>query len=197
MNVAIIILAAGESKRMGFPKQLLKIGEKKLLNHLIDEALKTNCYPISVVVGANKNQIVPLLTDIPINIIDNPFWHKGMGSSIKMGLVGSYMVEKNFDAILVLTSDMPHVDSTVISQLISAAEKSEKTIIASKYDGTIGIPVLFKRSVLEELLELDEENGAKKILLKDKNRVEAIDFEKGKIDLDTPDDYFKFIQSEN
>lgn len=197
MNVAIILLAAGESKRMGFPKQLLQIGNKKLLTVLIDECLKTECYPISVVIGGNKKQLVHLVENIPINIVDNPFWERGIGSSIKMGLIGSYIIEKNFDAVLILTSDMPFVTTKVMNELITLARNSSKPIIASKYDDTFGIPALFKREVLEEILNLDDGSGAKKIIQKDLNRVEFFDFPNGKIDLDTPDDYFHFIQSVN
>ncbi|MFB0945308.1 MAG: nucleotidyltransferase family protein [Spirosomataceae bacterium] len=170
MNVAIIILAAGKSSRMGVPKQAIEINGKTLIKNIIDTTLETKCYPITVVVGANKAAFVPELEVMPVTLIDNPNWEKGMGASIKMGLIGSYMVEKNFEAVIVLTVDMPHV--------------------------TGGIPALFKREVLYDILELDDAEGAKSVIMKHKSNTTWIDFPDGNIDLDTPSDLRKYLASQ-
>ena len=179
---------------MGTPKQLLPIGSKNMIQTLIDEALKTSCYPITVVLGANKAKIVPDLVDMPINLVDNANWESGMASSIKMGLIGSYMIEKNIDSILFLTSDMPYVTSEYIQEIIRKAEETEALIIASKYGGTVGIPALFKREIFTDLLELTGEEGARKLIQQNKEKLALVDFPNGAFDLDTPEDYASFIR---
>ncbi|OYU64941.1 MAG: 4-diphosphocytidyl-2C-methyl-D-erythritol synthase, partial [Cytophagaceae bacterium BCCC1] len=167
MNIGVVILAAGESKRMGVPKQILPIFGIPMLKYLVDEVLDTEAHPVTVVVGANKTKIVPLLENIPIGIIDNPDWQKGMGSSIKMGLVGSYLITKGFDGLIFMTSDMPFVNAEVINKLIKTArEFPDKTIIASKYAGTLGIPVLYKKERFEDILDMKPEHGAKQFFNK-------------------------------
>lgn len=197
-KVGIVILAAGESKRMGTAKQLLPIFGVQMLKYLILQAFETNCHPITVVVGANKDKIVPLLKDMPIVIIDNPNWKKGMGDSIKMGMIGSYMASKEIEGLLIMTSDMPYVNAETINKMIDLAVQNEdKSIVASKYDKTVGVPVLFKKEKFELLLDLKGNIGARDILKKHKSDIVIHEFENGKIDLDTKEDYFSFIQSKN
>jgi molybdenum cofactor cytidylyltransferase len=198
MNIGVVILAAGESKRMGVPKQILPIFGVPMLKYLVDEVLDTEAHPVTVVVGANKTKIVPLLENIPIGIIDNPDWQKGMGSSIKMGLVGSYLITKGFDGLIFMTSDMPFVNAEVLNKLIKTARKfPEKTIIASKYAGTLGIPVLYKKERFEDILDMKPDHGAKQFFNKYLDEIVSVDFDLGAIDLDTKEDYYNFLQSKN
>jgi molybdenum cofactor cytidylyltransferase len=198
MNIGVVILAAGESKRMGVAKQILPIFGVPMLKYLVDEVLDTEAHPVTVVVGANKIKIVPLLENIPIGIIDNPEWSTGMGSSIKMGLVGSYLITKGFDGLIFMTSDMPFVNAAVIKKLIATAgEFPDKTIIASKYNGTLGVPVLYKKERFEDILDMKPEHGAKQIFNKYPQEIVTVDFDLGAVDLDTKEDYYNFLQSKN
>lgn len=203
MNVGIIILAAGTSSRMGVPKQLLLIDGKTLIKRVVEVAIDTPCYPIVTVLGANKELIKKDLSKVPITIIDNPQWEKGMSSSIKMGLAGTYMTLKEIDAIIFLTVDMPFVSANLINEMIKkATENEEISIVACQYENqkrasTIGIPALFKRNLFNDLLELTGDEGAKKIILKNKDKTTLIDFPEGKIDLDTIDEYRNFVANYN
>ena len=198
MNIGVVILAAGESKRMGAPKQILPIFGVPMLKYLIDEVIDTEAHPITVVLGANKSKIVPLLENIPIGIIDNKEWAKGIGTSIKMGLVGSYLITKGFDGLIFMTSDMPYVTSELITQLIEAARNyPEKSIICSEYDGVKGVPVLLKKERFEDILDMKPEDGAKQFFTKYPNEIFSVPFDLGQIDLDTKEDYYNFLQSKN
>jgi molybdenum cofactor cytidylyltransferase len=194
MNVGVVVLAAGASMRMGTPKQILPVFGIPIINYLIDEIFKTSLHPVTVVLGANKQHIVPYLKDIPINIVDNPFWNTGMGSSIRMGLVGSYLYTKGIEALIFITADMPYVNAGFLLNMLNmAAENPDKTIIGSKYEDTLGIPVLFKKEHFEEILDLKPDEGAKSLLLKHPEKTLLIDFEEGKIDLDTKQNYMEFL----
>lgn len=198
MNVAIIILAAGASSRMGAPKQLLLVDGKTLLKRICETAMDTPCHPIVAVLGANRNLIRQETERMPITVIDNPQWENGMSSSIKMGLAGAYMTEKAIEAAIFLTVDMPYVSAELINKMITKAESDEKIeIVACKYDHQVGIPVLFKRSLFTELLELTGDEGAKKVVMKNKDKAAFIDFPEGKLDLDTIDEYRNFVSNYN
>lgn len=198
MKVSIIILAAGASTRMGAPKQLLLIDGKTLIKRINEIALDTSCYPIVTVLGANRALIRHELDKMPLTIIDNPQWEKGMSSSIKMGLAGAYMTQKEIDAVIFLTVDMPFVNVKLINEMIQKAiENPDSDIIACKYDNQIGIPVLFKRNLLADLLELEGDEGAKKIVLKNKDKTLFVEFPEGKYDLDTIEEYRNFVSNYN
>lgn len=198
MNTAIIILAAGASSRMGMPKQLLMIEGKTLIKRVSDLAMNTSCHPIVVVLGANKNELRSELDKMPITIIDNPKWEDGVSSSIKMGLVGAYMTQKDIDAVIFLTVDMPFVSVSLINKmLIEANQNPDSQVVACNYEKQSGIPVLFKRSLFNDLLELKGDEGAKKIVKQNKDKSTFIDFPEGKFDLDTMDEYWNYIENKN
>ena len=198
MNVGIIILAAGESKRMGFPKQLLPINKKTMLIQLIDEAIDTRIGPITVVIGAHKDKIAPIFENIPINIIDNSHWQTGMASSIKMGLIGTYMMNKDVEGVIIMSSDMPNVTAKYLEKLAELAEENpEKDIFASSYQNTIGIPAYFRRNKFEDLLNLKNDEGAKKVILNAGNSVFKIKSEVIGFDIDTKEDYLNYINTKN
>jgi molybdenum cofactor cytidylyltransferase len=197
MKVGIIILAAGESKRMGVPKQLLDVFGESVLKKVVNEALKTHCYPITVVVGAHKKHIVPELEGIPVTITDNPHWQSGIGGSIRMGLIGTYLVSKEIDAVIITTSDMPLVNAEVFNALIVKAEASDALLIVSDYGEAKGVPALIKRPLFEELLDLEGDEGVRQIFAKYKTSLTAVDFPGGLTDLDTKEDYYNYLHSVN
>lgn len=203
MNVSIVILAAGGSTRMGAPKQLLHVDGSSLIKRVAEMAMDTPCYPIVVVLGANKELVRKELERMPITLIDNPNWQEGMASSLKMGMVGAYMTFKDLEAVIFLTVDMPFVSADLIENLISKAQENignteeQPDIVACRYDGQIGIPVLFKRKLFTELLELKGDTGAKKVIMAHKDKTTMVDFPQGKFDLDTIEEYREFLSNYN
>jgi molybdenum cofactor cytidylyltransferase len=188
-KVAIIVLAAGESRRMGQPKQLLEVNGQSLLRHTVEAALGTNAQPVVVVIGAHKKQVVPELANLPVTVIDNQFWQTGMASSVKMGMAGLWMITKETDAVLLLVCDQPYVSTELLQQLIDTYQKKQPRLVACRYAHQVGVPALFDRSLFEELLTLDGEKGAKPVLMSHLDEAHLVRFEQGIIDLDTPDDY--------
>lgn len=183
---------------MGQPKQLLDINGKSLIKNITEVALDTPCFPITVVLGANRDLIRTEIEKMPITVIDNPKWKEGMSSSIKMGLIGAYMTTKAIEAAIFLTVDMPYITKEIIEKLIQkASENHDIQIVACKYDGQIGIPVLFKRTLFNELLDLTGEQGAKKVIINHLDKTQTVDFPAGKFDLDTMIDYQNYLSRVN
>ncbi|AEI51117.1 nucleotidyltransferase family protein [Runella slithyformis] len=191
-NIGIILLAAGESKRMGSPKQLLDIDGKSLLRRTAEVALATDCYPVVMVIGANKAQIAPEIIDLPLTVIDNPMWHEGMSSSVKMGLAGLYMTYKDVDAVIMLVCDQPYLSVSLLERMIDVYRTKKPPIVACKYGEEVGVPALFDRKLFEELLTLSGDKGAKPIVMNHLDEAYLVTFEAGSVDLDTPEDYEAF-----
>lgn len=191
-NIGIILLAAGESKRMGSPKQLLDIDGKSLLRRTAEVALATDCYPVVMVIGANKAQIAPEIIDLPLTVIDNPMWHEGMSSSVKMGMAGLYMTYKEVEAVIMLVCDQPYVSVSLLERMIEVYRTKKPPIVACKYGEEIGVPALFDRKLFDELLTLSGDKGAKPIVMNHLDEAYLVTFEAGSVDLDTPEDYEAF-----
>ncbi|MFK7770730.1 MAG: NTP transferase domain-containing protein [Saprospiraceae bacterium] len=190
-NIAIIILAAGSSSRLGRPKQLLEFHGNTLLQNSINTALNISNNVI-VVLGANEKLIRPTLSDFPIEIILNENWPEGMSSSIRTGM--SILENKNCDAVLIMLCDQPFVDAILLEKMISVFEKSELPILASEYEGKVGVPAIFDISFFQKLKTLEGQKGAKALIINNLERVERVIFEKGKIDIDTEEDWDEFKQ---
>jgi molybdenum cofactor cytidylyltransferase len=95
------------------------------------------------------------------------------------------------EASVLLVCDQPAVDARLIQRLIALRETTGKTIVASSYADTLGVPALFSRSVFQELLSLDDKAGAKSIVLRSRERVALLPFPGGEIDIDTWEDWEK------
>jgi molybdenum cofactor cytidylyltransferase len=221
-NIGAVILAAGESSRFGRPKQLIQFGGQSLVRRIVDAADEAGCSPIIVVVGDDdeKNAIqsphlhpLPLprgeaipdgtladliqceLEQTPAKIVKNRNWRAGIGTSICVGVQGLIDNEPTVETIVLLVCDQPFVDAEVIKKLIALQVQTKRAILASSYSDTLGVPALFDRSCFQELLALDDQSGAKKIIFSNRDRVAEFSFPEGKIDIDTVEDYEKLTQT--
>ena len=188
----IIILAAGQSARMGSPKQNLSYKGKTLLQHAVDEATASVCEPVMVILGAYADEI-PVKTDSPkVSTIINTQWTEGMASSIRTGIA---QMQKNnaVTACIIMLCDQPFVDAQLINQLVTTQYQSKKGIIACTYKQTTGVPVLFSRAYFSQLLQLQGNHGARRLLTQYQHDTAIINFNSGAIDIDTSDDYTKLL----
>jgi molybdenum cofactor cytidylyltransferase len=184
----LIILAAGSSSRLGKPKQNLVFQGSTLLQRSLKAAIAADCQKVLVVLGANVSEIEPTIKNEPIQIIYNPDWEAGMSSSISCGLAALLKTNPEMKAVILMLCDQPFADTAIINQLIQASANN-KHLVACNYNGTIGVPALFDKSHFEELLVLQGNEGAKKLLLKYTDEVYTVPFPLGMIDIDTIGDY--------
>jgi molybdenum cofactor cytidylyltransferase len=187
---SLIILAAGESKRLGQPKQNLLFNGKTLLQRAVQSGQRSKCDPIIVVLGANVEDIKPIAET---KTLYNQNWQEGLASSIRTAM---YEINKDplVDKVIIMLCDQPFVNTTLLNTLIDKQIETKKQIVACTYKGTTGVPVLFDRSLFAELLLLQGQEGAKKILKAHTHEVAIIPFEQGSIDIDTPDDYEQLLK---
>ena len=190
-KVAAVILAAGGSSRFGKPKQLIELRGKTLLGRILDAATEANCSPIAVVISDAMIEVRKLETT-NATVVENENWQRGIGTSIRAGVQHVIDHRPDLDAIVLLVCDQPFVDAVRIKQLITLRAQTQKTIVASSYANTLGVPALFDRSCFPELLALDDESGAKAIILSNPERVAELPFPQGEIDIDTMEDWEEF-----
>jgi molybdenum cofactor cytidylyltransferase len=190
----VLILAAGSSSRMGRPKQLLEFEGVTLLAHVAKVACQSNIHPVILVLGANEDLIRKSLEMPQLDIVTNENWETGMASSIVKGIC--YIKEKypKVDGVIIVVGDQPYLNETQIHQLINSQNKTGLPIAACSYAGIIGTPALFYKSVFPELLGLNGDVGAKKIIEKRMQDVVTISFDNGVIDIDTEEDYMNLIK---
>ncbi len=135
--VAALILAAGGSTRMGSPKQLLPIGDHSLIRHVVDVAISAGCSPIRVVLGAQSETIIKQLEIPNVEILLNPDWSHGIGTSIRAGMAH---LPPTIDAILILLCDQPLITPDHLRALIAAHEQQQKPLCACLYPDTSAGP---------------------------------------------------------
>lgn len=189
----LIILAAGESSRLGFPKQTLLYHGKTLLELSIAAGLRSKCSPLIVVLGANAESIEDGIKQYNINIIYNAEWAEGMSSSIRAG-VKAIMKDHTIENMVIMLCDQPFVTNIVIDNLLDKQKASGKKIVACTYKETAGVPALFNKSLFGELSTLTGQEGAKKIFNIHQEEIAFIEFKKGAIDIDTLTDYRELIK---
>lgn len=192
-KTGIVILAAGNSSRLGRPKQLLKYKTSTLLKNTISEALKVENTFVMVITGANHEIIKKELNSFEITIVLNPDWESGMSSSITKGLNEIIHLNPDCEECIFAVCDQPFVTTSIFENLISKHCNTQKGIVASAYSDILGTPVLFYKKYFKELLKLKGQEGAKKLIKKYNNDVVSVPFEKGHIDIDTEEDYDKLI----
>ena len=193
-NTAIIILAAGNSTRFGSIKQLLHFNGKTLLQHTIDEAVDAGAEPVLVITGDNADRISDSIEKNKVEIVFNKDWKKGMASGIVAGVSRTITLNSDIDKIIIAVCDQPFITSELFKQLFRTQSKSEKGIVACAYADTIGTPVLFTQKYFEHLLNLQGDEGAKKLLKIYNQDVATVDFPKGYIDIDTEADYQQLLK---
>lgn len=188
-NCAAIILAAGQSGRLGRPKQLLKYQDKTLLQRAIDAAKQLSIQFIVMVLGSNADTILDESDTSGIHVVINDHWQTGMASTIHCGMQSLQKLNSNADTVILMVCDQPFVTSDLLNNLIKKHAETGKPIVASQYADTIGIPALFHKQMFLELMTLEGDSGAKKMMTQNKDILATIPFPKGSIDIDTLDDY--------
>jgi molybdenum cofactor cytidylyltransferase len=192
-HCGIVVLAGGQSSRLGSPKQLLPYSGSTLLRHTVDVAIDADFGPVIVVTGANSMEVKQALTGLKIQVVDNPGWQEGMASSLRVGLQEMLVSHPETDGIIFMVCDQPYVNKSVLLCLIEAQLSTGKAVAASSYQGKAGTPALFHHSFFEKLMELKGDKGARMIIAAHPNDVAEVTFEEGAIDIDTKEDYEQLL----
>ena len=186
--LSAILLAAGESKRMGKPKQLIPLGSSTILEQAIDNLLNSAVDEVIVVLGYKAEEITKTIAAKPVKIIVNPNYRQGMSTSIIAGLI---LVDSQAQAVMLALGDQPLVDSQTINRLIDEFYNRDKGIAIPTYQGKRGHPIIFAIKYKPELLELEGDIGGRQIIQCHPDDIleVAVDSKSVIADIDTRADY--------
>lgn len=184
MSVTTIVLAAGASTRMGHSKQLLRFRGETLIRRAARTALESGLGRVVVVTGANAEPVAAEVASLPVEIVHNPRWADGIGTSIA---TGARCPESGSAGVLITLADQPLVEASLLREL--ARLLTEFDAAACRYGGSIGVPAAFGPRLLDRLIALPPECGAKVILTDPGVRIAEVSFEGGAFDIDTPEDF--------
>jgi len=186
-SIGALVLAAGGSRRLGFPKQLLTFRGSPLVARAAGAALDAGARPVIVVLGADSDLTVPVLMGIDgITTVINEGWRSGVASSLTAG-IAALLEHGELDGFLVTLVDQPKIGAAALQRLIDAFDDGHR-IVASSYAETIGVPAIFGKEFADELLKLTGDTGAKQFLLDDPDRVTLVEMPEAEMDIDTVND---------
>ncbi|GAB4243223.1 MAG: nucleotidyltransferase family protein [Ekhidna sp.] len=186
-SIGLIVLAAGESNRLGKPKQLIRFRGKALLQHVLDESSKLQVSPKVLVLGAHSAAIQNEINADGYEVLKNENWREGMGSSLHAAMEHVLRSNQSLGGILILVSDQPFVSTELLQDMIHSFSGGSD-IIACQYKDNLGVPALFGQDYCDELLKITGDRGAKSVIRKFSDRVKPITFEEGILDIDTKED---------
>jgi molybdenum cofactor cytidylyltransferase len=180
-----VVLAAGESRRFGSQKQLVRIAGRPLLHTAITRASEVTGSSLIVVLGCGAAELGALLKHSPGSIVINQEWREGLSSSIRAGIA---RLPLTCSGAMLLLADQPLVSADDLRRLAGTWRKQPQYIAAALYSGTIGVPAIFPRNMFQALLQLRGDTGARALLRRNTDRVVRVPMPSAAVDIDTPED---------
>lgn len=189
-----VILAAGESKRMGKPKLLLPFGKKTIIETVIESVIQSKIDKVLVVLGSEREKIEKKIKNFPLKIAYNPDFRTGMLSSVQRGF---QELPENTQAVLVVLGDQPVISSAVINKVIDAYKKTGKGIVLPVYRKERGHPVLIGMKYRGEVENLSPDIGLRGTVYNHPEDILEVEVEMPGIlrDIDDVEDYKRELKN--
>lgn len=188
----LVLLAAGASRRMGRPKQLLPVHGRALVRHVAELVLRAPVSPVVVVLGAEARKIGPALDGLPVHLTVNPDWEEGLGTSLRAGLAAALELAPRLQGLIIALADQPGLPPNHLENLIRRFRQGDCSLVASQTGPNLVPPVLFGAEWFPRLRALTGDSGARDILRENRpdfGRVALPD----NTDLDTHEDYERYL----
>jgi molybdenum cofactor cytidylyltransferase len=193
--IVAVVLAAGESSRMGRPKALLPIDGQTFVERIATALKRTQVGKVFVILGHNSDELKQRIENLPVEILMNPDYKLGQLSSLQVA-VRYLQTDKSCDGMLVHLVDHPYIDSTLVDLMIQRFYETKKLIVVPRYRGKRGHPVLFSRELFNSLLAAPMDQGAKSVVNAHRDETLEIETEDEGItlDIDTPELYRQHVK---
>ncbi len=186
-RIGAVILAAGASTRLGYPKQLIEHEGQALVRKAATAARDAGADPVFVVVGASADTVSAALEGLDgVETLFNARWESGLASSLSAGLA-ALAAAPGCDGAIVMVADQPLIDVAALHSLVNAFD-GEHRIVASSYDDIVGVPVVLGSEFFKDLLNLKGDEGAGRWLRARLSQVTQIPVANASVDIDTPAD---------
>jgi len=183
-----MILAAGQSRRMGAQKLLLPLGDRPVIARIVDEALRSPVDRVYVIVGPDGSHIADVLAGRRIEFVTNPDAEGDMLSSVRCGLRA---MPEDCNAVLVVLGDQPGVTADVIAMLVQAFQTSGRGIVVPIHSGRRGHPLLLAMHYRGEILNRYQDVGLRGLLYAHPEDVFEVEVATPNVieDMNLPEDY--------
>jgi molybdenum cofactor cytidylyltransferase len=193
--ISAILLAAGESRRMGDFKQLLPFQGKTFVECCVDNLLATKVDEVIVVTGHRHEQVEQALAGRPVRLAFNANYRAGMSSSIHCGVQA---LDEKTSAILLALADQPQIHSSLISKIIAAHQTERPFIVVPVYANRRGHPIILDARLRDEILAIDPAQGLRQLVQAHTDHTLYLEMTSDLIllDFDYPQDYQKFLAQE-
>jgi len=182
--LAGIVLAAGASQRLGQPKQLCEWRGKSFVGNAVAACVEVCDGGVTVVTGATASEVEAGLTNHPVTVVRNPEWESGMAGSLRCGVTTLGQVA----GALIMVCDQPLVSGADLARLAEQWRNRPGRMAASRYGQTLGVPAIFPAAMFPALLDLQGDEGARKLLRGDPD-IGIVDIPSAATDIDTPADW--------
>ena len=182
--IAGVLVAAGDSSRLGAPKQLVEFAGEPLVLRAARAAVEHCTAGLVVVTGAMHEPVEAALTGISVTVARNPEWREGIGASIRCGVRAT---DARADAFLVLLCDQPQVGAEELASLVAAWRAAPEAIAAAGYAGSHGVPAVFPACFRQRLMDLSGDRGAR-ALIDAADNLTVVEMPVAAFDVDTPED---------
>lgn len=195
-KIGLVLLAAGGSRRLGQPKQLVSFKGKCLLQHAIDCTDEILFESKVMILGANAEMIKQKVDPKSFHICINDHWERGMAGSLWLGVDRLLHLCTDLNAIVIMVSDQPFISKELLMEMVGLY-KSESSIVVCQYQGVKGVPALFAAKYFDELSRLSGDQGARKIIREYEDILTVVKFDQGDFDIDTIEDLKQLNELEN
>ncbi len=193
MSSAGVVLAAGSSRRMGRPKQLLPVDGRPLLEGVVARACASRLDEVVVVLGANAEAITAAVALGQARAVVNPDHASGMSSSLRAGLAA---LGPGVDRAVVILGDQPAVSVALLDELLDLQARSGLPAAALSFGGLLHPPVVLRRELWGDLAELEGDVGCRALIRARPELVAALPVSEDArhpVDVDTPEDYRRLV----
>jgi molybdenum cofactor cytidylyltransferase len=187
-SIAGVVLAAGTSTRMGRNKLFLELDGRPLVRHVVDRASRAGFDPLIVVLGHEADLVQRPLEGITYQPVMNPEYERGVNSSLRAGIRAA--AETGAGAAVVVLADMPFVTTEMMTTLIDKYRGGDAPLVISDYDGVNAPPILYDRSLFDELAVSEGQGCGKHVVKRHRHEAESVSWPvEALADLDVPEDY--------
>lgn len=197
-TVSAILLAAGESRRMGEINKLeLIVDGIPLLRRTAETLLASELQEIIVVLGYEAEKTRAMLQGLPVNFVENEAYREGQMTSVYKGLLS---LSKVCDGVMICLSDQPLLETDDVNVLIEAfGKRSHGSILVPTFEGQRGNPIIFNYEHRQGILNGERNLGCKKLIEKNPEQVSSFEMSNDHVvlDLDTPEQYAAFTADSN
>ncbi len=194
--ICAVVLAAGQSRRMGTQKLLLNYGGRSVISHIVEVLSNSSVDQVVVVTGCDADRIRAEIAPSDVSVVFNEEHKAGMLSSVRCGFGA---IDAGCRAVMIVLGDQPAITSGLIDEMIRAYRGTDKSIVVPTYKGRRGHPTIISMQYKDDVMSCYDDVGLRGLLRDHPDEVLELEVSSPGVcsDMDEPDDYAREIEKLN